>query len=179
MKGLVELFDITQSGIWVPRCSFSNNILDSGYDALARTISGDSAYAVNGMYIEYKNGVPTEPVISLDRTRSYYTSLASPYGYCRVRTVASPVYSESATKYSGNIVTFIGITDGTPAGGAAPIDGTAQYYSLALVAMPEYGDPAQDKLVAAGAIKYYGVFAPITKLANSQTGVRWSLQLGS
>lgn len=178
MIGSIEAF-VVRDGVWTPIARFPNTILYSGYDTLARAVAGDPDYVVNGMYIEYLNGVPVEPVIPLDRTPAYYESLAAPYGYVRVRTLSTPVHSSSdPAKYTANIVTFMGVTDGTSAGGAPIIDGTSQFFSLALAAIPEVEDRSLDTLLSAAAIKDGVVFAPVTKLANSQLGFKWSLKLG-
>ena len=178
MKGKIEVFNI-RDGIWTKRAEFNNNILYSGYDAMAQAFAGDTDYIVNGMYIEYMNGTPTQPVIPLDRTPSYYEALADPYGYVRIRTLSQPVFSSSdSTKYSSNTVTLLGVTDGTSAGGASIIDGTTKFTSLALVAIPDISDRTQDTLVSGAPIMDGSTFAPITKLANSQLGFKWSLKLG-
>jgi hypothetical protein len=179
VKGTIELFDV-QDGIWTPRVVISNNIMNTGYDAMARAFAGDSNYVVNGMYIEYTNSTPVEPTIPVTRTTSYYQNLSSPFGYVRIRTLSQPIYTTSdASKYQSNVVTLLGVTDGTSQAGASIIDGTSQFISLALVSMPELGEVSTDTLVSAAAIKDgSGTFSPITKLANSQLGFKWSLELG-
>lgn len=178
MRGTIELFEVCGAD-WRPLFRLHNNILYSGYDCLARAAAGDVDYVINGMYVEYKNGVPTPPVIPLDRTPAYYEALTTPYGYVRVRTFSQPVYTSSdAAKYAGNVVTFMGVTDGTSAGGAPIVDGTSQFFSLALVAIPAVDNRLRDTLAAAGPLMNGAVFAPVTKLANSQLGFKWSLQLG-
>jgi len=179
MKGRVEVFTV-QDGLWRPVRAFSNTIVYTGYDAMARAVAGDADYAVTGMYVIYKNGVPSQDVVPATRTAAYYPLLADPYGYVRVRTLSLPVFTTSdPAKYSSNIATFTAVTDGTRAGGAPIIDGTSQFFSLALVAMPDYGHQSGDTLVAAASIMDGATFAPLTKLANSQLGFRWALQLGS
>lgn len=178
MKGTIELFNI-HDGVWTKIREFNNNILYSGYDAMAQAFSGDSDYVVNGMYIEYMNGTPTQPVIPLDRTPAYYEALADPYGYVRIRTLSQPILSSSdSTKYSANVITLLGVTDGTSAGGASIIDGTTEFFSLALVSIPDINDRTLDTLVSAAPIMDGSTFAPNTKLANSQLGFKWSLKLG-
>jgi len=179
VKGTIELFDV-QDGIWTSRDVVSNTILNTGYDAMTRAFAGDSTYVVNGMYIEYTNTTPVEPTIPLTRTPAYYQGLTSPFGYVRIKTLSQPIYSTSnANKYISNVVTLLGVTDGTSEGGASIIDGTSQFISLALVAIPQLKENSYDTLVSAASIKNgSGTFAPITKLANSQLGFKWSLNLG-
>jgi hypothetical protein len=178
VKGTVELFEV-QDGIWTKQCEFNNNILYSGYDAMAKAFAGDSDFVVNGMYIEYMNGTPTQPIISLDRSADYYEQLDDPYGYVRIKTISQPVFSPSdASKYESNVITLIGVTDGTSAGGAEILDGTSQFYSLALVSIPSLSNKTTDTLVSAAPIMSGSTFTPKTKLANSQLGFKWSLKLG-
>lgn len=178
MKGKVELFDV-RDGIWTKQCEFNNNILYSGYDAMAKAFAGNSDFVVNGMYIEYLNGTPTQPTIPLDRTKDYYEALADPYGYVRIKTLSEPIFSSSdASQYENNVITLLGVTDGTSAGGASIIDGTTQFYSVALVAIPNLSSKTTDTLVSAAPIMVNDVFTPKTKLANSQLGFKWSLKLG-
>jgi hypothetical protein len=178
VKGKVELFEV-RDGIWTKQCEFNNNILYSGYDAMAKAFAGNSDYVVNGMYLEYMNGTPTQPIIPLDRTTSYYEELDDPYGYVRIKTLSQPVFTASdESKYETNVITLIGVTDGSSAGGADIIDGTSQFYSLALVAIPNLNSKSTDTLVSAAPIMSGGTFTPKTKLANSQLGFKWSLKLG-
>ena len=178
MKGFIEIFKI-EGGVWHKLGSCSNNIMNSGYDAMARAFAGDSNYVVNGMYLEYVNGTPTEPTIPLDRTIDHYTNLADPYGYVRIRTTSEPIFSSSDhTTYTSNVATFTGITDGISDGGAPIIDGTSKFFSIGLAAIPGTGSGCPDTLVSAAPIKVGGTFSPQLKLANTQLGFRWSLQLG-
>lgn len=178
MRGEIELYQV-RNGVWTPLGVCSNNIVYSGYDAMARAFAGDPDYVVNGMYLEYTNGPVSEPSIPLDRTAAYYPTLSDPYGYIRFRTTATPAHSSSdPSKYKANIVTFIGVTEGPSEGGADLVDGTSQMISLALVAMPKMKDQTMDTLVSAAPIKAGGTFAPVTKMANSQMGFKWSLTLG-
>ena len=175
MEGRVELFEVAD-GIWTKMAGFPNNILYSGYDALAKALGGDSDYIVNGMYVEFMNGSPVEPTIPLDRGVDHYKSLSDPYGYVRMRTVCDPVYSGSDGPYESNMVTFTGVTKGISSGGAAVVDGTSSFFSLALAAIPDIEDDSKDVLVSAAPITSGGVFAPLIKAANSQLGFRWTLK---
>jgi hypothetical protein len=179
-KGRIEVYRVFDETDWLKVGECHNNILYAGYDAMAKALAGDATYTITGMYLEYKNGVPSQPVIPMDRTTQYYFDLVAPYGFVRLRTLSNPTYSTSdAAKYSHNVVTFLGVTDGTSAGGAPIIDGTSQFFSLALVAIPNIDDRREDHMVSAAALMNGAVFAPVTKQANSQLGFRWSLQLGS
>ena len=179
MKGKIELF-IVEGTKWTPYCQFTNNILNSGYDVMAKAVAGDPNAIINGMYIEYMNGTPSEPTIALNRTPDYYRNLSTPYGYVRFKTVSQPVFSTSdGATYENNVVTFRGVTDGNSSqGGAAIIDGTSQFFTIALAALPVMADDSYDTLISAAPIKANNVFAPVTKIANSNLGFKWSLKMG-
>lgn len=179
MRGTIKLFTITE-GKWSYHSTFTNNTLNSGYDIMARAVAGDTTAIVNGMYVEYMNGTPLEPVIELDRTPEYYRNLSAPYGYVRFKTISQPVFSTSDDAlYTNNVVTFRGVTDGDTSQGGAPIlDGTSQFFTIALAALPVMNDDTADTLISAAPIKNAEVFAPITKIANSNLGFEWSLKMG-
>ena len=176
--GQFEIAYVHANGLRVPIRRMRNTILYTGYDLLAAMVS--SATCINGLYLEYKNGVPVDPTpIAIGRVRTYYTALVAPSGYCRLATLSVPTYAASGAGYASNVVTFEAITDGTSAGGAAIVDGTTQFFSTALVAMPDPLDPTQDLLYNAVAIKAGGVFAPVPKVANVQVSVRCAIQFNA
>jgi len=179
IKGFVEIYDII-GGIWYKRAEFDNNIMNTGYDAFARAVAGDSTYSVNGMYVQYYNGTPTDPdPIPLTRTPSYFAGLSGDHGYLRLSTLSNPTYSATQSKYVGNKATFLAVSDGTNSNGATVIDGTTQFYVLGLVAIPDIDTQTSDHLISMASIKDTGgSFSPITKIANSQVGFKWSVKFG-
>ena len=179
MQGTVELFSI-ENGVWSPLASFRNKILNSGYDAMAKALGGDRDFVVNGLYLEFYNGTPTEPTIPDDRTPEYYQNLVDPAGYLRFQTIFQPVYTSSDEgRYAHNIITIVGESSGVSAGGAALVDGTSQIFTVALACIPNYDDASRDTLVSCATVKDSGGnFNPVVKVANSQLGFRWSLKLG-
>jgi hypothetical protein len=176
VAGYVEVFSVTD-GIWTPITAFKNTVLYSGYDILGKVVGGNQDYAVNGMYIQYRNGAPSEPVISKDRVLGYYTTQVAPEGVCRVKTVADPAYSATSTDYESNKVSFTAITDGSTLAGASVQDGVSQFYSIALVAIPDLADQTKDVLFSAANIYAGSTFTPILKVANSQVGFKWDIKL--
>jgi len=176
--GQFEIAYVHADGRRVPIRRMRNTILYTGYDLLAQ-MSASSTY-INGLYLEYLNGVPVDPTpIALARDRSYYTGLVAPSGYCRLATLSEPSFSASAAEYTGNVVTFEAITDGTSAGGAAIVDGSTQFFTTALISMPSGADPTQDLLYNATTIQASSVFAPVPKVANVQVSVRCAIQFVS
>ena len=179
MEGTVEIYSKTDAGL-TKLAEFKNNILYSGYDVMAKALTGDIKNVINGMYVEFQNGTPVEPNISPARTPDYYYNLHSPYGFVKFKTVFTPAFSSSeSSKYKNNIVTFIGEAPAVSSGGASIIDGTSQFYTVALAAIPSLDDHTQDQLVSAASIKVNGNFEPLLKVANAQLLFKWSLKLGA
>ena len=176
VAGYVEVYSV-KDGVWTPVTSFKNTVLYSGYDILGKVLGGDTDYTVNGMYVQYRNGAPSEPTIAKDRLPGYYTALVTPEGVCRVKTVADPAFTATSTDYSYNKVSFTAITDGSTLAGATIQDGVSQFYSIALVAIPDLADQTKDVLFSAANIYASSVFTPILKVANSQVGFKWDIKL--
>lgn len=177
VSGHVDVFTVTD-GIWTLAASFKNDVMYSGYDILAKVLGGDPAYTVNGMYIQYYNGAPSEPTITKNRVPGYYSALTTPNGVCRVKTLSDPAYTATSSLYVGNKVSFAAMTDGTTFAGASVQDGTSQFFSIALAAMPVITDATQDVLFSAANIyNSSNVFTPILKVANSQMGFKWDIRL--
>jgi len=94
-------------------------------------------------------------------------------------TLSNPTYSATQSKYVGNKATFLAVSDGTNSNGATVIDGTTQFYVLGLVAIPDIDTQTSDHLISMASIKDTGgSFSPITKIANSQVGFKWSVKFG-
>ena len=179
MKGFVEIYSKTEAGL-TKLAEFKNSILNSGYDVMAKALTGDPLNIINGMYVEFLNGAPTAPTIPPDRTPEYYYNLTAPAGFVKFKTVFTPSFSSSeSNKYKNNIVTFIGEAPAISTSGAPIIDGTSQFFTVALASIPTLEDSTQDQLVSAGVIESNGSFAPLLKVANAQLLFKWSLKLGA
>ena len=173
--GILDLFYVYGNGSWKYICTCRNAVMYSGADIAAMAIKGDSGGVVNTLYLEYKNGTPTLPSIGRDRSTTYYTGLASTYGYVRVPVTASATSATSAY-YTGNKVTFTGMTDGTTEGPASITDGVSYFFGGALVASPDFTDSTQDVLFSSSAFTDgTGALVSIPKIANAQIGVQWSV----
>jgi hypothetical protein len=176
-KGKVEIFRQYTDGSQETLLKQDNLILNSGPDLMARVLAGKTDSIVNGMYLEYKNTAPTAPTIAEARDTSYYTGLTGDTGFVRVSTLSEPSFSASDTIYSNNQVSFVAITDGTTESSANIVDGTSQFYSAALVAIPDFTDQSTDVLFSASNFTNSSdVLVPIIKVANAQIGVRWTIQ---
>lgn len=154
-----------------------NTTLYTGYDLLAAMAT--SGKYLNGMYLEYQNTPPLEPTISPTRDRSYYAALENPgatEGYVRVPIALDPIFSSTAAEYQSNKATLTGVSDPVKAGDLDIIDGTTQFFTVALVHMPDIGDPSQDIVYNAAPMYYGGSFTPVPKVANVQIGVQASIK---
>jgi hypothetical protein len=177
MLGTLEISYIYQDGHIMPLFKTKNLILYSGADILARVLTGDTDYKVNGMFLEYRNGIPAAPSITRSRVRTYYEGLVAPSGYVRVPTLAAASFAASSTDYSGNMVTYIATTDGTYVNGPGIADGVSQFYAAALVAMPDFADRTQYIVFSASNfLNSTLAFTPITKVANAQISVKWTIK---
>jgi len=174
-KGSLEIFSV-QDGKWELLRKLNNMVLYTGADILASTLAGLNK-GVNGMYLEYNNNTPSAPSITRERDRSYYEGLSSPAGYVRVPTIANPSLTASDENYTGKVVQFIGVTDGSIVNGPGIIDGTSAYYSCSLVSMPDSLDRTQDVIFSAANITDSNdLLSPIIKVANAQIGIKWVIQ---
>ena len=177
VKGELELFYLFEDGTMQTIRKIKNTILYSGADIMAKVLSGNTDYTVNAMYLEYYNGSPSTPTIGRDRDTTYYEGLSAPAGYIRVMTIAEPTFYNTATDYDNNKVQFMAVTDGTYETGPGIIDGTTEFYGAALVAVPDFSDKTEDVLFSAANITdSLGSLAPITKVANAQFGLKWTVQ---
>lgn len=155
-----------------------NTVVYTGYDLLASLATSDKY--LNGMYIEFTNGVVADPSpISATRDRSYYEALedagyAGDLGYVRVPIALEPLFSstDGGTNYQSNKATLVAVTDPVSASKNAVIDGTSQFFTVALVHIPDINDSSQDIVYNAAVIKNGGVFAPVPKTANIQVGIQ-------
>jgi len=156
-----------------------NTTLYTGYDLLAMMATTNKF--LNGMYVEFKNSAPIEPTILPTRDRAYYAAYEDPgyvgdQGYVRVPLTLDPEYLSTALEYAGNKARVVGVSDPVAEGIVAVQDGVSQFFTVALVHMPDINDASQDIVYNAAALKYSGTFAPITKVANIQLGVKASIK---
>lgn len=178
ITGTIRAYSV-QNGLWLPVAAFHNKIVDSGYDAFAKAISGNADHTVNGMYAKFTNGTPLEPTIPDDRTAADYLTLGTDEGFVRFKTLTTPEFTTSDSDiYANNIATFVGVAgDTAQATGEPLVDGISNFIELALVAIPDIDDISRDKLISAGVIvDRHGDFSPLAKIANSQCGFRWSIK---
>jgi hypothetical protein len=176
VKGRVEVFQrFPVYGGHYDRKLYSqdNIIVESHADILAKAAAGEPVF-VNGMYFAYTNGAVAEPPVPAERTASYYhtTGSVNPKGFVRVPTIAEPSFASSDTPFAHNQVTVVAVSDSNvvvPDPGNEVTDNVSQFYGAGLLFL-EPSSFLNDILFSA-----VNFASPITKVANAQIGVRWTL----
>jgi hypothetical protein len=135
------------------------------------------------MYFEFENneGENVDPP-SYDRSGgiSYYQSLAShpTVDYLRIPVTSSSLSTSNGETFpGGNIVTFTAQTEGSAGvhGKDFSFAEPSRVFGGALVATPDFDDPTQDLVLSR--IYFSSSSAQLDKLASSQIGLKWQLQL--
>lgn len=186
-RGQVRLYRVrgdcwTLCSDWLP-----NLVLYSWGAIVGRLLTaGDSAYRINGMYIEYENVAnPNDTVSTPSFTRSYnsgrpyYDSLASSSSrdYLRLGLSASRLDSTDAASYpGGNLAVFLARTAGSQGvhGRAFSHTNNSKICGGALVAMPELNDPTRDIVLSRF---YLPTAQQMVKPADVHVGLEWKLEL--
>ena len=125
-----------------------NTVVYTGFDLLAALATSDKY--LNGMYIEFSNVAPGDPSpISATRDRSYYEALedvgyVGNLAYVRVPIILEPLFSSTGGSYNSNKFTVVAVTDPVSASKLSVIDGTSEFFTVALVHIPDINDPTQD-----------------------------------
>lgn len=188
MQGRYTIYDILDSGIWVPRFTKQNTLMVSFGAAATKLFGfGNRNFRINKIYIEFENTGSAVSAPSYDAYdgRDYYDSLSPPKDYLRVNVLGAPLISivpgyESyfdADAGEGNRLTFTAQSSGSEGvNGLEFSDGvSSRAYGLALVAAPEDADRTKDVLVTRGYWEDEGDQA--TKQASGQIAVSWELDL--
>jgi len=187
IKGRIRLFDVRKK-FWTPKTPFVSNLVLYDWATVVGNLltTGNNAYRINGMYLEFQNVTnPEEPVGVPSFTRydgiEYYNNLAnsSNSDYLRVPLVSSSLTSDDMTKWpNGNDCNFFAQTVASAGTGinGKPFNDTAisVVYGAALVVMPVQNDRTQDLVFSRA---YLPAGEQQAKLATSQIGLQWSLDL--
>jgi hypothetical protein len=177
-KGSIRIFSFNkETGEITTLIERPNLILYSGADILANVVSGNPAYAINVMYIEYENtaGTPTPPAYDRTGGFAYYNGLVTPKDIIRVPLITQPdISSSDVALYDGNQPTFFSVSEGS-VGAVAGINfnsaSNSKVYGAALVAAPDINDRAQDKVFSR---VYFN--DPIAKQTGHEIGVTWVIR---
>jgi len=187
-KGRVNLFQITDDGVWLPQARTTNTVLyDWGFIAAKAIGEGDQSYRVNVMYIEFENVSPstdpaTVPSFTRDEGTAYYTGLSDPRDYLRVELLGLPGISIESGYESyftagetGNLLTFLAQSSGSTGVNGTTFS-TAQNSKVsgaALVAAPVFADSTQD--VVFSRTYFNPTSDQVLKQASSQIGLSWEV----
>jgi hypothetical protein len=173
-QGFIRVFSFNKStGEIQTLIERPNLILYSGADILANVVSGNPAYAINVMYLEYENApAPVAPAYARDGGFAYYNGLVSPQDIIRVPLIVQPEISSSdLVNYEGNQPTFFSVSEGSVGAVTGVLfNPTSNVYGAALVAAPDINDRSQDKVFS----RVY--FTPIPKQTGFEIGVTWVIR---
>lgn len=169
--GEVEVFHFSREG-WIPAASFHNDVQDTGADVMARSLYAPVA-RINTMYILFCSGEP--PYLNTTAGNLTADGLR---GITNVNCMRVPVMP---IKRNGSVLQLQGISDGGRIVKPSPAltDSSSRIFAVGLVQSPDEEDPSQDVLFSAANIKTgAGVNTYITKVANAQVGILWTVTIG-
>ena len=156
-----------------------NLVVYGAADILAQVLTGNMAYKLSTMYFEFDNLVFTPPPAHLtDRTanRAYYDFPPGTRDYLRLPLSGAPALTASTLDYTGNRLTYFGMTAGSgqlgEAGQANYTNGVSNVIGVGLLASPTPLVPANDVLFS----RVY-LAVPIQKEANKQVAISWEITL--
>lgn len=170
VKGLIELSWV-KNGIWTPFHKQSNLIAYGSGDICAAAVAG--LRKINGMYIAFENDAGADNYVpGSDNDAAYYATEVANRSFVRVTTLGEPIIEASDANYTGNRITFLGVTDGTTFLTAPLTDSLSVFYHSALVSIDDEGDGAQaDDIIFSNA----DFSTTVTKVAGAQLGVKWEI----
>ena len=187
-NGFIKLFSFDPRTGHVRKLITKHNlILYSGADIMAQCLSGNAAYAVAAMYLEFQNNAGSSSSSSsssiapptFDRTGgvAYYNGLAgSPdRDYLRVPLTVNPSISASSALYTGNQITFFGVSEGTVGFNGKPFgeSSNSSVLGAALVSTPDWASQASDQVFS----RVYSGIDAVRKETGFEIGVTWTVRL--
>ncbi len=166
---------------------FRDNLILFDWAAIVGQLltTGNPNFKIGGMFLEYENvGDAGDPVSipSFDRSGgiSYYDSLSlsATKDYLRVPLIAATLETTDEVSFpDGNLMVYFAQSQGTIGVHGKTFSDTAisKVYGGALVSMPDINDATQDKVFSRF---YVDVSEQQAKLATSQIGLTWEIELG-
>lgn len=160
-----------------------------GFAAAKLLATGNAAYRVSAMYIEFENvassgDAVTPPTYARSEGQEYYEGLAfvADRDFIRASLLLPAAvsieegYEDYIPANEGNLLTFYTQTQGTVGyhGKAFSNAVNSKIFGAALVVTPVSDDPAKDIIVAR---TYLSAPNQVLKVAASQVGLTWSLSL--
>lgn len=167
------------------------NQIQYGWGAAAAKLlaTGDVAYKISTMYVEFENvdnaeDVITPPTYSRSEGREYYENLAllPDRDFLRVPLLLPAAvaveagYEDYMPANEGNLLTFYTQSQGIAGyhGRTFSHNVNSKIFGAALVVTPDMADPTADIIVAR---TYLNSANQVLKVAASQVGLTWQLSL--
>ncbi len=169
------------NGKTIPFLTSKNTVINTGYDILAKALAGEENSGINCLYMAYTNdALPTYPSLSasFDADTYFKTTLLNDAnaGLIKVPVLASG-FAASEAAFQNNIISFYGVGGDTSFYGPE-INTSSKLFTVALVNSPDLESLTDDSVFSVAVPKDSGdsdIY--ITKLANAQFGVSWSISL--
>jgi len=169
---------------FTPVIEQKNLVTYGGADIMAKLISGDVKYAINGMYFKYQNTTDTPegttPTRELTASDQYWTLTGTDnIDWLRVPIITTGKIAKSpynSVAYNGNSVTFVATTASVGTTGETPEQNpfsggdNSKIFSVALVAMPDILTPSTDI-----AFSMANLTSAIPAIENSYIDVFWTI----
>lgn len=147
-------------------------------------VTGDSQFRISGMYLEFENTASPGDAVSIPTFQttdgiSYYNDLSSSPSrdYLRVFLSGANVSTSDVAQWpSGNVSQFFAMSTGVAGVHGKPYSdaNNSTVFGGALVAIRDVGDPTKDLILSR---LYYEADDQQVKLATSQIGMDWSIEL--
>jgi hypothetical protein len=178
--GRVRLFDVIGDEWRVRGPAMRNAVLYDWSSVVGSLLAGDPAYALNAVYLEYRNTSSAIAVPSVSRGdgRSYYNGLsASPdTDFLRVPLTTRTVLTEGSPPFSpvrGNVLRIFAMSSGTSGIHGKPFTSGANstVFALAVAATPVAADRSQDIVFARIGIP---TASQIKVEGTKKVGIEWS-----
>jgi hypothetical protein len=144
LTGFVKIWQVDPcSGDSLLLVDKQNMILKGGATLISRSLGGDPAAKIWGMYIGYNNNATfIKPDIDIDYSHRF-TNYEAPYGYLREPLTFSPNFLSSSGYVNNTVLFSTMITSANKAGGAEFTE-DSKIYEVALVATQDVNDPTKD-----------------------------------
>ena len=171
VKGKVQVQQITPGGIDTI-ATFTNDVQSSGKGLLAKALYSPST-CLNTMYMLFCTGEPPYLTPGTGNITAAELRELPDVNYMRVPIIQAGI--------DDNVLTVQGITDENKLGKQSPPfnDSSARIFAVGLVHSPIEDDASADILFSAANLKTSGGSNTyITKVANAQIGVLWTVTIG-
>ena len=174
--------DMTTSK-FTPILEQKNLVTYGGADIMAKLISGDSRYAINGMYFKYENTTGTPAVVTPSREDTASSKFHSLTGTDNIDWLRVPIITNGkiaplpvSSYYNGNSVTFVATTASAGTTGQTSEENpfssadNSKIFAVALVAMP-----AESPINGDIAFSMANLASAIPAIENSYIDVFWTI----